>query len=154
MLYLWLKLIHVISSTILFGTGIGTAATMLYSHRTKNPVLIASTARYVVTADWIFTGTAGFIQPITGLWMVYLAGYSLLSPWIIGSIIGYAIAAICWFIVVYLQIKIRDMAVRAADTQQPLPVTYYRYFKSWFILGWPAFISLIVVFYLMTMKPM
>lgn len=153
MLYFWLKFIHVLSSTILFGTGIGTACTMLYGHQTKNVKVIAATTRYVVLADWIFTGTSGFIQPLTGLWMVYLVGYPWTSLWIMGSIIGYLIAACCWFPVVYLQIKMRDFALDADQNNNPLPPIYYRYFKYWFYLGWPAFISLIIVFYLMTNKP-
>ncbi|HHT0592149.1 TPA: DUF2269 family protein [Legionella anisa] len=153
MLYFWLKFIHVISSTILFGTGIGTACTMLYGHRTRKTQIIAATTRYVVLADWIFTGTSGFIQPVTGLWMVYLAGYAWTSLWVMGSIIGYLIAAFCWFPVVYLQIKMRDFAVEAEQKNMPLPPIYFRYFKYWFCLGWPAFISLIIVFYLMTSKP-
>lgn len=152
-LYFCLKFIHIISSTILFGTGIGTASTMLYAHYSGDVRTIASTARYVVFADWLFTGTSGFIQPLTGFWMVYLVGYAWDSLWIMGSIIGYAIAALCWFPVVYLQIKLRDFAVTAAANATALPEIYYRYFKYWFALGWPAFISLVVVFYLMTTKP-
>ena len=153
MLYLWLKFIHVLSSTILFGTGIGTACTMLYGHYTQNTQVIAATTRYVVLADWIFTGTSGFLQPLTGFWMVFLVGYPWTSLWIMGSIVGYIIAACCWFPVVYLQIKMRDFAVAAEQNKTPLPPIYFRYFKYWLCLGWPAFISLIIVFYLMTNKP-
>lgn len=153
MLYLWLKFIHVLSSTILFGTGIGTASVMVYAHSTKNPATIAAISRYVVLADWLFTGTSGFIQPLTGLWMVYLVGYPWSSLWIAGSIIGYLIAAFCWFPVVYLQIKLRDFANVAAQNNTPLPIQYYQYYRWWFALGWPAFISLTIVFYLMTNKP-
>lgn len=153
MAYLWLKFIHIISSTLLFGTGIGTACTMLYGHRTKNIQVIAATTRYVVLADWLFTATSGIVQPLTGFWLVYLAGYSLQSVWIMGSVIGYLIAAFCWFPVVYLQIKMRDFANYAQQTHSSLPPMYYRYFNYWFCLGWPAFISLIIVFYLMTNKP-
>lgn len=153
MLYFWLKFIHVLSSTILFGTGIGTASVMFYGHLTRDPIIIAAIYRYVVIADWVFTGTSGILQPLTGFWMVYLAGFSWTSFWIMGSIIGYLIAAFCWFPVVYLQIKLRDIAIQAKEQNTQLPVTYDRYFKRWFILGWPAFISLIIVFYLMTNKP-
>lgn len=153
MLYLWLKLIHVLSSTILFGTGIGTASTMLYAHRTRNVDVIANMSRYVVMADWMFTATSGIVQPVTGLWMVYLAGYSLNLFWVVGAIIGYLIAAFCWFPVVYLQMKMRDYAIKAQRAKTKLPPIYYRYFRYWFALGWPAFISLLVVFYLMTVKP-
>lgn len=152
-LYFCLKFIHIVSSTILFGTGIGTASVMLFAHYSGDVRFIANTARYVVFADWIFTGTSGFIQPLTGFWMVYLVGYAWDSLWIMGSIIGYIIAALCWFPVVYLQIKMRDFAVTAEQNKTALPPVYYRYFSYWFALGWPAFISLIVVFYLMTAKP-
>lgn len=152
-LYLWLKFIHIISSTILFGTGIGTACVMLYGHNTRKINIIAAIMRYVVFADWIFTAPSAVIQLVTGLWMVYLAGYSFASFWIWGSIVGYAIAACCWFPVVYLQIKMRDFAICADESHTKLHERYDRYFKYWFCLGWPAFISLVIVFYLMTNKP-
>lgn len=151
--YLWLKYIHIVSSTILFGTGIGTACNMLLAHRTKETYIIATTAKYVVFADLIFTCTSGVIQPLTGLWMVYLAGFPWTLFWIWGSIVGYLIAAFCWFPVAYLQVKMRDLAIHAHQTKTPLPSQYYQYFRIWFCLGWPAFISLLIVFYLMTNKP-
>jgi uncharacterized membrane protein len=153
MLYLWLKYIHVISSTILFGTGIGTASNMFLAYRTRDVYIIAATARYVVFADWVFTATSAVVQPVTGLWMVYLAGYSLSTLWVAGSVVGYLIAACCWIPVVYLQIKMRNMAVMAVQVGTPLPQRYHRYFWFWFSLGWPAFFSLLAVFYFMTMKP-
>ncbi|HAT1882040.1 TPA: DUF2269 family protein [Legionella pneumophila] len=153
MLYFYLKFIHILSSTILFGTGIGTASVMVYGHRTKNPIVIAAISKYVVFADWIFTGTSGIVQPLTGFAMVYLAGFSWTSFWILGSILGYVIAACCWFPVVYLQIRIRDLAIESVKNNTTLPNEYHRYFLYWFILGWPAFLSLIGVFYLMTNKP-
>ncbi|KTD47244.1 integral membrane protein [Legionella rubrilucens] len=153
MLYFWLKYIHVLSSTVLFGTGLGTASVMLYGHCTKNVSLMAGINQYVVWVDWLFTGSSGVIQVVTGLWMVYLAGYSFTLFWIWGAIIGYTVTAICWFIVVYLQIKIKNITVEAARANQALPPAYYRHFKWWFLLGWPAFISLLIVFYLMVMKP-
>lgn len=153
MLYLWLKFIHIVSSTVLFGTGMGTACTMFYSHRTRDTKIIAATTRYVVLADWIFTGSSGVVQPLTGFWLVYLGGYSWTSFWLLGSIVGYLIAAFCWFPVVYLQIKMRDFANIAEQQNTPLPSIYFRYFNYWFCLGWPAFISLMGVFYLMTNKP-
>lgn len=153
MLYLFLKYLHILSSTILFGTGLGTACNLFLAHRTRDTHLIAATTRYVVLADWVFTSTSGIVQPLTGFWMVYLAGYSFTSFWVLGSIIGYVIAALCWFPVVYLQLKMRAFAIKADQNKTPLPPLYFRYFKYWFCLGWPAFISLLIVFYLMTNKP-
>lgn len=153
MLYLWVKFIHIMSSTILFGTGLGTACVMLYGHYTRDVNIIAAISRYVVFADWIFTAPSGVMQLLTGLWMVYLAGYSFSSFWIWGSLAGYAIAMFCWFPVVYLQIKMRHFAIEASSANTKLPERYFVFFNYWFFLGWPAFISLIIVFYLMTNKP-
>ncbi|WP_419421032.1 DUF2269 family protein [Legionella sp. D16C41] len=153
MLYLWLKYIHILSSTILFGTGIGTAAIMLYGHFKKDIAVMGAINEYVVIVDWIFTGSTMILQPLTGLAMVYLTGFPLMSFWIIGSLICYAFALLCWLIVVYLQIKIRNFTSYAARTNAPLPAAYDKYFKYWFILGWPAFISFLIIFYLMTFKP-
>ena len=151
--YLWLKFIHIVSSTILFGTGIGTASVMLYGHLTRDTKIIAAITRYVVFADWVFTLPSAIVQLFTGLLMVYLAGYSFASFWIWASMIGYVIAAFCWFPVVYMQIKMRDFASNAYHQNAALPERYYTYFNYWFCLGWPAFISLIIVFYLMVNKP-
>ncbi len=154
MLYLWLKFIHVISSTILFGTGIGTASVMLYGHLTRDTRIIAAISRYVVIADWVFTSPSAIVQLLTGLWMVHLAGYSFSLLWVWGGLIGYSIAAVCWIPVVYLQMKMHAFAEHAEKFRLPLPARYHQYFKYWFCLGWPAFISLVVVFYLMTNKPL
>ena len=153
MLYEWLKIMHVISAAVLFATGIGTAFYMLYANFQKDIQLIAEVTRQVVIADALFTGISGIIQPATGFAMVYLKGYSLLSLWLLGSIIGYGVAGACWLPVVYLQIRCRDLAFTALNTRTPLPPLYYRYFKSWCLLGIPAFLALTVTFFLMTNRP-
>ncbi|WP_456297459.1 DUF2269 family protein [Legionella tunisiensis] len=119
----------------------------------KNISTMAVCNQYVVLVDWLFTGISGFVQALTGLWMVYLAGYSFQYLWIWGAIAGYILAACCWFPVVYFQIKLRDIVLTAVKNKTPLPAEYFYYFRRWFILGWPAFLSLLIVFYFMVMKP-
>lgn len=151
--YLWIKIIHILSAAILFGTGLGTAFYMYYVNLQKNIELIAKATALVVVADWLFTVSSGFIQGLTGLALVYLNGYSFLSVWVLGSIMGYLLAGLCWLPVVWLQMRCRDMAYKALYEKSPLPALYHRYFRIWFLLGIPAFILLIGVFYLMTNKP-
>lgn len=153
MLYIWLKFIHILSSTILFGTGIGTASVMLFGYFQPSMQAKLAIYRYVALVDWFFTGISGVVQALTGLALVYIMGFSLKMPWLFLSIIGYLIAGICWIGAVYFQLKIRDMTTDAIRIQTELPYQYYKYFKCWFIVGWPGFISLIGVFYLMTAKP-
>jgi uncharacterized membrane protein len=153
MSYLFLKTIHIISATVLFGTGLGSAYYMWRAHLNGNVTVIAVTVKHVVTADWLFTTTSIIIQPLTGIWMMFLAGYSLTWNWLLFSFGLYFLAGICWLPVVWIQLRIRDLAHQAATNGTPLPPLYYRYMRFWFMLGWPAFIGLVIVFFLMVFKP-
>jgi uncharacterized membrane protein len=147
------KTIHVISSTILFGTGIGSAFYMLVASLSRDPRVAFFVVRYVVIADWIFTTTAVIVQPVSGMWLVHLAGFRLASTWLAASIALYFVAGACWLPVVWMQLRMREMAREAAAAGTPLPERYGRYFRAWVALGIPAFASLVAVFYLMVAKP-
>jgi uncharacterized membrane protein len=151
--YLFLKWLHVISSTILFGTGIGTAFYMLRASLSRDAAAAYFVARQVVVADWIFTATAVVVQPVTGFWLAHVAGFPLDSRWIVWSTILYVLAGACWLPVVYILYAMRDLARASAATGAPLPARYWRLFRLWFALGIPAFVSLLVVFWLMIAKP-
>lgn len=151
--YLLLKLVHILSATLLFGTGLGSAFYMWRAHRSNDTAAIAMVARNVVLADWIFTTPAVVLQPLTGFAMMWLAGYSWHAPWILGALLLYLVAAACWLPVVWLQIRIRDLAQAVHAAALPLTDDYRRHFKVWFALGWPAFIAVLLTFYLMVGKP-
>ncbi|MEQ1754025.1 MAG: DUF2269 domain-containing protein [Micropepsaceae bacterium] len=151
--YFLVKWVHIVSSTILFGFGAGTAWYLWSAHLTGDPLVISSVGRMVVLADWIFTGTSGVMQPASGFTLVYLAGYSPEEPWLIVTYALYIVAFFCWAIVVWLQIKAQRLAQAALDAGTPLGDDYRRTMRYWFALGWPAFISLLVIFWLMTQKP-
>lgn len=151
--YFLLKTLHVISATVLFGTGLGTAFHMWMTHRRGDPRAIAATARNVMLADWLFTAPAGLVQPATGLALVSLAGFDPLASWLVASYAVYALAALCWFPVVWLQIQAATLAGRAAAEGAALPARYHAIMRAWFWLGWPAFLALVVVFWLMVAKP-
>lgn len=151
--YLIVKWLHILSSTILFGTGIGSAFYMLSTSVSRDVRAIAVVSRHVVLADWIFTTTTIVIQPLTGLYMVHLAGIALTTRWVMWSFALYFLAGACWLPVVWMQIRMRDMAQAAARDNTELPAQYWRYLKIWTILGIPAFVALVIVFYLMVAKP-
>lgn len=151
--YLIVKWLHILSSTFLFGTGIGSAFYMLFTSISGDVRAIAVVCRHVVLADWMFTATTAVIQPVTGLYLMHLAGIPLHSTWIAWSFGLYAVAGACWLPVVWMQIKMRDMAQRAAHDGTPLPALYWRYFRIWVALGIPAFFALVIVFWLMVAKP-
>ena len=151
--FMIVKWLHILSSTFLFGTGIGSAFYMLFTSLSRDVRAIAVVSRHVVLADWIFTSTTIIIQPVTGMYMMHLAGYPWTSKWIMYSIGLYFVAGACWLPVVWIQLKMRDMAQVAARDGTDLPALYWRYLKLWVTLGIPAFIALVIIFWLMVAKP-
>ena len=153
MLYLWVKWIHVLSSTLLLGTGLGIAFFMWVAHLRGDVRVIAATARTVVIADACFTAPAVVVQLASGLWLTRIMGIPLTHYWIKLALILFVVVGCCWLPVLWLQIKARDLAVDAVQRGGALPPAYYRAMRWWFWLGWPAFISVVVIFWLMVMKP-
>lgn len=153
MSYPLLKYIHILSSTLLFGTGLGTAFHGFLAFRTKDPRVAAAVGRSVVLADWLFTAPAVVIQPITGVMMAVFANVPLTQGWLALSIALYVLVGVCWLPVVWLQIQLRRMAQASLLSGDPLPPLYFRYLRFWFMLGWPAFTAVLAIFYLMVFKP-
>ncbi len=151
--YLVVKWLHILSSTLLFGTGLGSAFYMFFASLTRDPRVVATVVRYVVIADYAFTTPTIIIQPVTGLYLIHLAGFPLSSTWIAASIALYFLAGACWLPVVWMQIKMRDMAQVANANGTELPPRYWAFLKWWVALGIVAFLALVVVFYLMVAKP-
>jgi uncharacterized membrane protein len=151
--YTIVKWLHILSSTLLFGTGLGTAFFMFCANRSRNIQAISVVTHYVAIADWSFTAPTVILQPLSGFYLANKAGYALTSGWILWSFALYLLAGACWLPVVWLQLRLRDMAATAARDNTALPDRYWHYERIWTLLGIPAFFSLIVVFYLMVAKP-
>lgn len=151
--YLLLKWIHILSATLLFGTGLGSAFYKWQADRSGNVSAIAQTNSMVVLADWLFTTPTVIIQPITGLWLAKIMGVPFEQPWLVTALVLFAFAGACWLVVVWLQLKMRDLACHAQQTQTRLTRSYYRLATLWFWLGVPAFLAMIVVYALMVFKP-
>jgi uncharacterized membrane protein len=151
--YAALKFVHIVSATLLFGTGLGTAFFMWMSHRSGNIVAIANAARLTVLADWLFTTPAVIVQPISGIALMWLVGYPLTTSWLLLSIALYLLAGACWLPVVALQLRVRNLTAHAARTNTALPPSYHRCMHWWFALGWPAFLAVLGAFWLMIAKP-
>ncbi len=151
--YLLLKYIHIVGASVLLGTGAGIAFFMLLAHRTGDAKVVAGVARIVVIADFLFTASAVVLQPITGILLARLAGYSLMDGWIVLSLILYAITGLFWLPVVWMQMRMRDLAIAASRSGEPLPREYHRLFWAWFAFGFPAFASVAAIFWLMIARP-
>jgi uncharacterized membrane protein len=153
MLYFILKYFHIVGAAVLLGTGAGIAFFMLVAHLGGKPAVIAGVARIVVIADFVFTATAVVVQPITGALLVLNVGYSFRDGWVVWSLVLYAVTGALWLPVVWMQMRLRDLASTAAAEEVALPDKYHRIFWLWFAFGVPAFIAVATIMWLMITKP-
>lgn len=152
--YSILKTVHILSSVLMVGTGFGTAFYLYFANRTRSVEAIAVVARLVVRADWYFTAPAAIVQPLTGALMMRIAGWPAGARWIRASIALYAIAGACWLPVVVYQIRLARLAEQSMRDRAPLPTAYWCTAKRWELLGYPAFLAMLAIYFLMVTKPM
>jgi uncharacterized membrane protein len=152
-LYLAVKTLHIVSSTLLLGTGIGTAFFLWRSRHDRRLDAKFFAARHAVMADNLFIFPAVVIQPLSGAWLVWQGGYDWTATWLVLTYVLFVFIGLCWLPVVFIQIRIKSLIAQSKASGRPLPEAYYRLSQIWFLLGWPAFGSLLVIFYLMVAKP-
>ena len=148
-----LRFLHVAGATVLLGTGAGITFFMLMAHRTGNAATIAAVARMVVLADMLFTATAVVAQPVTGLWLAHVTGWSLREGWLMLAIGLYILTGFFWLPVVWIQMQIKTLAEQAVKTGEPLPPRYFRLFTIWLLCGGPAFAAVLAILWLMVNRP-
>jgi uncharacterized membrane protein len=151
--YLPVKWIHIVSATLLFGTGLGTAFHFWFTCRAGEANAVAASARATVVADLAFTLPAAIVQPVSGLLLARIAGYPFDSGWLIATYALYALAGACWIPVVFIQVRLRDIATARARQGLDLGVEFRRLYRAWFRLGWPAFLAMVATLWLMVSRP-
>ncbi len=152
--YQLLQFVHIIGAAVLLGTGAGIAFFMLRAHFTRDVFVIAGVARIVVTADFLFTATAVVVQPVTGYLLARFLGYPVFDGWVALSLVLYGVTGAFWIPVVFMQIRMRNLAEAAVRAGTVLPRAYHRLFWTWFAFGFPAFAAVLGILWLMTSRPM
>lgn len=126
---------------------------MWRADRGRDIAAIAHTSRQVVLADTVFTAPAVIAQPLTGIAMTLLAGIPLHTPWVAASLVLFVLIGCCWLPVVWLQWRVARNAAALHAAGSPPDARHDLYMRIWYALGWPAFLGIIAIFYLMVMKP-
>lgn len=153
MVYICLKIAHVVGAAVIFGTGTGIAFFMLMAHRSGDPAFIGRTAQVVVIADMLFTATAVILQPLTGWLLMRETGVGFSDSWVSVSLGLYLFAGLFWLPVVWMQMRMRDLALQAAGSGTALSPEYHRLFRMWFWFGFPGFGAVLAILVLMIAKP-
>jgi uncharacterized membrane protein len=147
--YFLVKTLHVVSASILFGTGLGIAFFLLCGFRARDLRQRRFAACFTVKADVLFTLPAVVVQPVSGAWLVAERGFDPTDLWLVATYALYLLAGACWIPVVAIQMRMKAML----QGSEPDEAALARLFRWWFLLGWPAFGGLLVVFYMMVAKP-
>jgi uncharacterized membrane protein len=126
---------------------------MFCGHRTGLAQERAFAARMTVKADFLFTLPSVIVQPMSGAWLVWHAGFLWNDYWLVLTYGLYLLAGACWVPVVIIQIRMKAMLEAQLRGKTFDKATYDRLFRVWLVLGWPAFGGLLVIFWLMVTKP-
>ena len=153
-LYLNLKLIHILSATVLLGTGLGSAFFLWRTYRSDDSAGLATVTRVVVVVDRVFIAPAVVIQFVTGVWLITTVDYSLFESWILAALGLYVVAGGCWLPAAWLQTRMHSAVVdgESGDRKYP-PRRFHQSMVVWVRLGIIAFVAVLLIFYLMVFKP-
>ena len=148
MSYQFVKLLHILSATVLIGTGGGSAFYLFISYKKASFTTLKEVLSFVVLGDMIFTTPAVIMQGLTGLWLADALSLTY-STWFWVVIAVSTAALVTWLPAAYIQIKLKKMI---ADKEER-PPEFDRLITIWAALGVPSFGSAIYIYYLMLFKP-
>lgn len=150
--YLALKMIHILAAVVVTGTGAGIAFFMFMAHRSNNVQAIFVTTKHVILGDWLFTTPAVITQIISGVMLMNIQGYSFSSPWFHWVIGLFIFIGLCWLPVLKIQYQLRELA--QLDIEKNIVSEEFKSLMiRWILLGIPAFIAILVIYWIMIFKP-
>ena len=151
------KIAHILGATILFGTGLGIAFFCWFGYRAAlrsgEIAILRALLRLTVIADACVTAPAVLIQLVSGAALVHLMDWSLTSPWALSVYALFVFVGICWIPVLFIQVRLQREA-NATRSIAALSAGFHKSFRTWLMLGVPAFLALAVMVYLMVVKPL
>ena len=145
---------HILGVILLAGNITITAFWKVLADMTKDAKLIAFANRGVIIADWIFT-TSGIILTFgAGIGISVMGQWPLFEvSWLSWSVVWFVIAGLLWmFCLIPLQIRQMRAAKLFAQTGI-IPESYWRDARSWITIGLIATVPLLIILYLMVVKP-
>jgi len=146
--YNTLKMIHILSATVMIGTGMGSAFYLFTTYKTCKKETLLDVLKLVIFADLLFTTPSVITQLITGLMLAEKLNLSNTS-WYWKVLLISFIVLILWLGAVYIQYKLK----RISNNDKPLPKLFDKLMNIWIALGVPSFILAIYLYYLMIFKP-
>ena len=151
------KVAHVLSATILVGTGIGIAFFCWFGSRlamARDEIgALRIVLRFTVLADAVFTAPAVVFQFVSGVALLEHLRWSWHSPWALTVLALFIFVGACWLPVVWIQMRLSRLANTAPSVSE-LPPAFMKLFRIWILLGIPAFACVMALVFMMVAKPL
>lgn len=147
-----IRLLHVVSSALMFGVGVGAFWFMVTTVRSGNPGAIAVTTRAAVRAEWFIAAPLAVVQPLTGYLLMRQLGYPLHSRWFLAVATLYIVAGMCWVYLIKAELRMRSLAAVPAPGGA-LPAEFAPVFRRWTRLALASFAGVLGIFALMVFRP-
>lgn len=148
-----IRLIHIVSSALMFGVGIGAFWFMRAALGSANVAAIAVITRNAVRAEWFIAAPVAIIQPTTGYLLMLQLDYLFRSRWFLAVAALYIVAGMCWVYLVKAELKMRNLAAASSHAARPLPPQYHALSRRWQRLALAAFAGVLAIFWLMVFRP-
>jgi uncharacterized membrane protein len=151
--YLIFKWLHLVSVTILIGTGSGIAFFQWFTYRQGNVAAIAVVTRLAVRADCLFTTSAAIVILVSGFMLMEFLSVAWNSTWALLTLVLYTLAGACWLPIIVIELRLARLAAQANKDGKGLPEEFRGAMRFWFWLGLVAFLCALVIFWLMLRGP-
>jgi uncharacterized membrane protein len=147
MIFPLIKLIHILSATLMIGTGFGSAFYLFLTYKKGKVSTVKDVLKLVILADTIFTTPSVILQLVTGIILTEMLGLTF-GNWF-WQVMGISlIIFILWVRAAFIQLKLRKII----EMENEITEEFHRLMRIWFYLGVPSFLGSMLIYYLMVFK--
>lgn len=145
---------HILGVILLAGNITITAFWKVLADMSRDVKLIAFANRAVIIADWLFTLPGIVLTLVGGVSISLMGRWPLFEvSWLSWSVVWFVVAGLLWLgFLIPLQIR-QHRAARLFLETGIIPDSYWRDAKSWIIIGLIATVPLLIILFLMVVKP-
>ena len=155
MLYLFLKLLHIIAVILFLGNIITGLFWKFHADRTGDPRIIMHAFEGIIRSDRWFTIPGVVVIILAGVGAAIIGRFPILGTgWIFWSTVLFAISGLAFsFKVAPLQIRLANLARSGMETEQMDWHLYHTLSRSWELWGLVALLTPVAAVVLMVLKP-
>ncbi|MCY1409089.1 hypothetical protein D9M71_244270 [compost metagenome] len=148
-----LRIMHGAAVALLFLAVIGLAFYGWRSWRSGDAASIARAFLRIGLLGWVLVAGSVASLPVTGWLLVHRIGWPLGQTWLLGSAVLLIVAAVFWLLFTSRLWRIRDLAVIAQSSGEPLGAQASRHLKFGLAFFGLALLTVGVILGLMIAKP-